>query len=37
MNTKHITPADGNIFENMKISGAENEKLRLILLAAIKE
>ncbi len=37
MSTKHITPVGGNIFEDFNIPDAENEKLRLTLLAAIKE
>jgi len=37
MSTKHITPAGGSIFEDLNIPDAENEKLRLILLASIKE
>ncbi len=37
MNTKHITPAGGNIFADLNVPDAENEKLRLSLLAAIRE
>ena len=37
MNTKHVTPAGGNIFADLNIPDAENEKLRLHLLAAIRE
>ena len=37
MSTKHITPAGGNIFADLNIPDAENEKLRLHLLAAIRE
>lgn len=34
---QHVTPAGGNIFADLKVPDAENEKLRLHLLAAIKE
>jgi predicted XRE-type DNA-binding protein len=37
MSTNHVTPAGGNIFEDLNIPDAENEKLRLSLLAAIRE
>jgi predicted XRE-type DNA-binding protein len=37
MSTEHVTPAGGNIFEELNIPDAENEKLRLHLIAAIKE
>ena len=37
MSNTHVTPAGGNIFEDLKIPDAENEKLRLNLLAAIRE
>ena len=37
MSTKHVTPAGGNIFADLNIPDAENEKLRLHLLAAIRE
>ena len=37
MSTKHITPAGGNNFADINIPDAENEKLRLSLLAAIRE
>ena len=37
MSTKHVTPAGGNIFADLDIPDAENEKLRLRLLVAIKE
>jgi predicted XRE-type DNA-binding protein len=37
MSTKHVTPSGGNIFADLNIPDAENEKLRLHLLAAIRE
>ena len=37
MSTNHVTPAGGNIFADINIPDAENEKLRLNLLAAIRE
>jgi predicted XRE-type DNA-binding protein len=37
MSTNHVTPAGGNIFEDLNTPDAENEKLRLSLLAAIRE
>ena len=37
MSTKHVTPTDGNIFADLNVPDAENEKLRLSLLAAIRE
>jgi predicted XRE-type DNA-binding protein len=37
MSTEHVTPAGGNIFADLNVPDAENEKLRLRLLAAIKE
>jgi predicted XRE-type DNA-binding protein len=37
MSTTHITPAGGNIFADLEVPDAENEKLRLILLASIRE
>ena len=37
MSTNHVTPAGGNIFEDLNVPDAENEKLRLSLLAAIRE
>ncbi len=37
MITKHVTPSGGNIFADLNIPDAENEKLRLHLLAAIRE
>ena len=40
MSTKHVTPVPGqggNIFADLNVPDAENEKLRLILLAAIRE
>ena len=37
MSTNHVTPAGGNIFADLNIPDAENEKLRLSLLAAIRE
>jgi len=37
MSAQHITPAGGNIFADLNIPDAENEKLRLILLAAIRD
>lgn len=36
MSTQHSTPAGANIFAELNIPDAENEKLRLILLAAIR-
>jgi len=36
MTTNHVTPADGNIFADLNVPDAENEKLRLILLAEIR-
>ncbi|MES9832003.1 MAG: helix-turn-helix transcriptional regulator [Candidatus Thiodiazotropha sp. LLP2] len=37
MSTAHITPAGGNIFADLDVPDAENEKLRLVLLASILE
>ncbi len=37
MSTEHVTPTGGNIFADLDIPDAENEKLRLHLLAAIRE
>ena len=37
MSTQHITPSGGNIFADLNIPNAENEKLRLTLIAAIRE
>ena len=37
MSTNHVTSAGGNIFADLNIPDAENEKLRLILLTAIRE
>lgn len=37
MSTTHITPAGGNIFADLDVSHAENEKLRLVLLASIRD
>lgn len=37
MSTEHVTPGGGNIFADLNVPDAENEKLRLRLLAAIKE
>ena len=34
---EHTTPADGNIFADLNIPDAENEKLRLDLLVAIRK
>lgn len=36
MTTNHVTPSGGNIFADLNIPDAENEKLRLILLAEIR-
>lgn len=36
MTTQHVTPAGGNIFADLNIPDAENEKLRLVLLAEIR-
>ena len=37
MTTTHVTPADGNIFADLGVPDAENEKLRLVLLASLRE
>jgi predicted XRE-type DNA-binding protein len=37
MSTTHITPAGGNIFADLDVPHAENEKLRLVLLASIRD
>lgn len=37
MSTNHTTPATGNIFADLNVPDAENEKLRLDLLVAIME
>jgi predicted XRE-type DNA-binding protein len=37
MSAKHVTPAGGNIFADLDVPHAENEKLRLVLLASIRE
>lgn len=37
MSTTHVTPAGGNIFADLGVPDAENEKLRLVLLASIRE
>lgn len=37
MSTTHIASAGGNIFADLGVPNAENEKLRLVLLASIKE
>lgn len=37
MSTTHVTPANGNIFADLNVPDAENEKLRLVLLASIRE
>ncbi|MES9903059.1 MAG: XRE family transcriptional regulator [Sedimenticola sp.] len=37
MPTNHVTPANGDIFTDLNVPDAENEKKRLILLGAIRE
>jgi predicted XRE-type DNA-binding protein len=37
MSTTHVTQAGGNIFDDLDVPDAENEKLRLVLLASIRE
>ncbi|MEW8036597.1 MAG: type II toxin-antitoxin system RelE/ParE family toxin [Candidatus Thiodiazotropha sp.] len=37
MTKTHVTPAGGNIFADLDVPDAENEKLRLVLLASIRE
>ncbi|MCU7924243.1 MAG: helix-turn-helix domain-containing protein [Candidatus Thiodiazotropha sp. (ex Dulcina madagascariensis)] len=37
MSTTHVTPAGGNIFTDLNVPDAENEKLRLVLLASLRE
>lgn len=37
MSTKHVTPAGGNIFADLKLPDAENLKLRLDLMVAVQE
>jgi predicted XRE-type DNA-binding protein len=37
MSTRHMTPAGGNIFADLGVPDAENERLRLVLLASIRE
>ncbi len=37
MSTTHVTPAGGNIFADLGVTNADNEKLRLVLLASIRE
>lgn len=36
MSTEHITKAGGNIFADLDVPDAENERLRLILIAEIR-
>ncbi len=37
MATRHITPADGNIFADLELPDAENLKLRLDLMVAVRQ
>ncbi len=37
MNIEHITEPGGNIFADLNVPDAENEKLRLTLLTAVRE
>ncbi len=37
MATKHITPAGGNIFSDLALPDAENLKLRLDLIVAVRQ
>lgn len=37
MNIEHTTEPGGNIFADLNVPDAENEKLRLTLLAAVRE
>ena len=37
MNIEHTTEPGGNIFADLDVPDAENEKLRLTLLAAVRD